>query len=613
MSKKYEQLAQDVVKKIGGKENVISVYHCATRLRFKLVDEDKADKEALLAQEGVSTVISSSGSYQVVIGPHVADVFEELEKLVDVGANKEDDKKEKFNISSVFDFISGVFMPIIPALSGAGMVKAVLAVLVVTNVISTDSQTYFLLNNVFADGVFYFLPMMLAFTTAQKMKCNPILAVAVAAMMMHPNWSTLVATGESVNFFDVIPFTLVGYGSSVIPIILIIVVQSFVEKFLHKIIPATIELVFLPLITFLIMGTLAFSILGPFGYILGQYLADFFTWLSANAAWAPPVLIGLTCPLMIMIGLHNAVAPLGVVQMTNLGYDGLWGPGNICSNMSVATAAAVVAFRAKDKKSRQLATTSSITAYAGITEPALYGIVLPKKYPLIAAMIGGACGGLFAGLTGTHRFATGSASIFALPLYIGDNTMTYFYNIIIAIGISIVTTAILTFVLSLRFEKEENKTTEDVISINEDSILTPVKGEVMSLDKAEDEAFASGAMGEGVVIIPKEGKVVAPFSGKVSVLFPTKHAIGLKSDSGVEVLIHIGINTVELNGKGFDAKVKQGNYVEVGQTLVEFDIDEIKKANFSTQTMVIVTNTADYESVSANYADASKPLLVLSR
>jgi PTS system beta-glucosides-specific IIC component len=316
---------------------------------------------------------------------------------------------------------------------------------------------------------------------------------------------------------------------------------------------------------------------------------------------------------MIMIGLHNAVAPLGVVQMTNLGYDGIWGPGNICSNMAVATAAAVVAFRSKDKKSRQLATSSSITAYVGITEPALYGIVLPKKYPLIAAMIGGACGGLFAGLTGTHRFATGSASIFAAPLYIGDNTMVYFYNIIIAIGIAIVTTAILTLVLSFKYEKKETESASEELSINEETILTPLKGEVMSLDKAEDEAFASGTMGDGVVIIPSEGKVVAPFSGKVSVLFPTKHAIGLKSDSGVEVLIHIGINTVEMNGKGFDAKVKQGDYVEVGQTLVEFDIDEIKKANFSTQTMVIVTNTADYESVSANYADTSKPLLVLSR
>ncbi|MDQ0360421.1 beta-glucoside-specific PTS transporter subunit IIABC [Breznakia pachnodae] len=613
MSKKYEQLAQDVIKKVGGKENVISVYHCATRLRFKLVDENNADKEALLAQEGVSTVISNSGSYQVVIGPHVADVFEEIEKLVDVKTEKDDSQKEKFSASSLFDFISGVFMPIIPALSGAGMVKAVLAILVVANVISTDSQTYFLLNNIFADGVFYFLPMMLAYTTAQKMKCNPILAVAVAAMMMHPNWSTLVATGESVNFFDVIPFTLVGYGSSVIPIILIIVVQSFVEKFLHKIIPAAIELVFLPLITFLVMGTLAFSILGPFGYILGQYLADFFMWLSTNASWAPPLLIGLTCPLMIMIGLHNAVAPLGVVQMTNLGYDGIWGPGNICSNMAVATAAAVVALRAKDKTSRQLATSSSITAYVGITEPALYGVVLPKKYPLIAAMIGGACGGLFAGLTGTHRFATGSASIFAAPLYIGDNTMVYFYNIIIAIVISVVITAILTFVLSFKYEKKETESSSDELSIDEGTILTPVKGEVMSLDKAEDEAFATGAMGDGVVILPSEGKVVAPFSGTISVLFPTKHAIGLTSDSGVEVLIHIGMNTVEMNGEGFDAKVKQGDYVEVGQTLVEFDIDKIKNAGFSTQTMVIVTNTADYESVSANFADASKPLLVLSR
>lgn len=599
MSKKYEALAQSVIKNVGGKENVKSVYHCATRLRFALVDEAKADKEALLADPGVSTVIVNSGSYQVVIGPHVADVFEEIEKLVDLKSdNTENTPNEKVNVfSSILDFISGVFMPVIPALSGAGMIKAFLAILVVFNFVSTDSQTYYLLNNIFADGVFYFLPLMLAYTCAQKLKCNPILAVSIAAMMLHPNWASLVTAGDAVHFFEIIPFKLTTYSSSVIPVILVILVQARVEKFLHKVIPASIELVIVPLLTFLVMGTLAFSILGPLGAILGGYLASFFTFLSENASWAPPTIIGFFCPLMVMIGLHNAVAPLGVVQMSNLGFDSIWGPGNICSNMAQAAATTVVAIRTRNKQTRQIATSASITAFMGITEPALYGVNLPKKYPLIAAMIGGGCGGLFAGLTHTHRFATGSGGLPAVTLYLGDNTMKYFYNIIIAMVISIVVSAVIAFVLSMIYEKNE-EAEENTDSIVKDTIITsPLKGKVLPLSNCSDEAFASEAMGKGVVILPSEGKVYTPFDGTVETLFPTKHAIGLVSDNGVEVLIHVGIDTINLNGEGFNALVKQGDKVKAGQELLDFDLEAIQKAGYSTETMLIITNTNQFSEV----------------
>lgn len=609
MSKKYEKLSQFIIKNVGGKENVQSVYHCATRLRFTLVDEKKANKAALEADPGVTAVIINSGSFQVVIGAYVADVFEEIEKLVDVGGgNKtENAPKKKKGLSGAFDFISGVFMPIIPALSGAGMIKALLAILVVAKVVSTDSQTYYLLNNIFSDGVFYFLPMMLAYTTAQKLKCNPILAISVAAMMMHPNWLSLVSAGEPVKFFDVIPFTLVGYASSVIPVILVILVQSYVEKFLKKIIPATVELVLLPLLTFLTMGTLAFSIIGPLGNIIGQYLANFFMWLSESAAWAPPLLIGLTCPLMVMIGLHNAIAPLGVMQMANLGFDGIWGPGNICSNMALAAATGVVAFRAKSKQTKQLAATSSVTAFLGITEPALYGINLPMKYPLIASLIGGGCGGLFAGLTHTHRFATGSPSIFATTLYIGDNTMKYFYNIVIAIIIAVVISSVLTFIFSVIFDKKQASAMENdaqeaktiTTKVKDATMASPAKGKVLPLSECKDASFASEAMGKGVVIEPEEGKIVAPFNAKVVSLFPTNHAIGLESDDGIELLIHIGIDTVDLKGKHFKALIKQDDYVKAGQELIEFDVAAIEKEGYSAQTMLIVTNTADYSKITA--------------
>lgn len=598
MSKEYQTLATQIIALVGGKENVANVYHCQTRLRFTLVDNLKADTEALEKLDGVTKVIINAGQYQIVIGTHVADVFEEIEKLVEISQDTTTQEKKGI-FDTIIDFVAGTFQPIIPALSGASMVKAVLALLVVFNVITTDSQTYYMLN-VFADGVFYFLPILIAFTQAQKLKCNPILAAGVAAMLLHPNWSALVTAGDAVNFFNVIPFTLASYGSSVIPIILIIFVQSYVEKFLNKHIPKSINIVFVPMLTFLIMGTLAFSVLGPIGAIVGNYLATVFTFLAENASWAPALIIGTFLPIMVMFGIHNGVAPLGIMQMSQLGYDSIFGPGCVCSNMAQATAGAVVAFVTKDKTTKETAIPGSITAYMGITEPLLYGVNLPKRYPLIASMIGGGLGGLYAGLTHAHRFATGSSGLPAVLLYIGDNTMTYFYNIIIAIVISIISTAIITFVLAKHFEKEEttdNLDTTQAPVITGQEVMSPLTGEVLPIEKAEDEVFASKVMGDGVVILPETTDVYAPFDGTIATLFPTKHAIGLVSDKGAEILIHIGINTVDLNGEGFKAFVKQGDSVTKGDKLISFDKVAIENAGYSSQTMVIITNGSNYNQI----------------
>lgn len=598
MSKEYQTLATQIIALVGGKENVANVYHCQTRLRFTLVDNLKADTEALEKLDGVTKVIINAGQYQIIIGTHVADVFEEIEKLVEISQDTTTQEKKGI-FDTIIDFVAGTFQPIIPALSGAGMVKAVLALLVVFNVITTDSQTYYMLN-VFADGVFYFLPILIAFTQAQKLKCNPILAAGVAAMLLHPNWSALVTAGDAVKFFNVIPFTLASYGSSVIPIILIIFVQSYVEKFLNKHIPKSINIVFVPMLTFLIMGTLAFSVLGPIGAIVGNYLATVFTFLAENASWAPALIIGTFLPIMVMFGIHNGVAPLGIMQMSQLGYDSIFGPGCVCSNMAQATAGAVVAFVTKDKTTKETAIPGSITAYMGITEPLLYGVNLPKRYPLIASMIGGGLGGLYAGLTHAHRFATGSSGLPAVLLYIGDNTMTYFYNIIIAIVISIISTAIITFVLAKHFEKEEttdNLDTTQAPVITGQEVMSPLTGEVLPIEKAEDEVFASKVMGDGVVILPETTDVYAPFDGTIATLFPTKHAIGLVSDKGAEILIHIGINTVDLNGEGFKTFVKQGDSVTKGDKLISFDKVAIENAGYSSQTMVIITNGSNYNQI----------------
>ncbi len=599
MSKKYHELAQAIIDNLGGKENVQDVYHCQTRLRFKLKDGHLVQKSQLEELEGVTMYLFNAGVHQVVIGTHVKNVFEEIEPLVDL--NKDEDGKletEKLSpVQTLISFVAAVFQPIIPALSGAGMVKAVLALLVVFKLISNTSQTYVMLNT-FSDVVFYFLPLLLAFTTAQKLKTNPILAVGVIAMMLHPNWITFLTAGEKVAFFDLIPFTLATYSSSVIPAILIVFVQSYVERLLKRIIPKSVELIFVPMFIFLIMGTLAFSILGPIGAIIGNLLADGFTYLSETISWLPPVLIGALLPIMVMFGIHNAIAPLGIMQMSQLGYDSIFGPGALVSNIAQATAASIVAIRTKDKKLKQVASSGALTGYMGITEPILYGVNLPKKYPLYASMIGGGLGGLYAGVMQVHRFATGSSGLPAVLLYIGDNTMEFFWNIIIAIIITVISTAIITYFLSLRFEEkvpsELELPAEKLVALSDTLITAPISGQVIELSQVADPVFASESLGKGFAIQPNAELVVAPFDGQVITVLPTKHAIGLLSDSGLELLIHIGLDTVNLNGQFFESYVKEGDKVAKGQKLISFEKMAIENAGYQTEIPIVVTNTANF-------------------
>lgn len=605
MSKKYEKLAESIVEKVGGASNVNAVRHCQTRLRFTLKDTGKADREGLQSMDGVAQVVESGGMFQVVIGMHVAEVYEEVEKLIPNTDEKKDaGSGEKMSpINFAIDFVSSVFQPIVPALSGAGMLKALMALLTVFHLVDSSSQTYYILN-FFADAVFAFLPLLLAYTTAKRMKCNIVLAIGVAGIMCHPNWAALVAAGEPVKFFGVIPFYLVAYTSTVIPIILVIVVQSFVEKALNKIIPKAVNLVFVPMFTFLIMGTLAMSILGPIGEYVGEELALVFSWLSNNASWAPAVLIGGLLLVMVMFGLHHAVAPLGSMQMASLGFDSIFGPGCVCSNIAQGTAALVVGIRTKDSKTKQLGFSTGTTALMGITEPVLYGLNLPKKYPLYAAMIGGGLGGLYAGITHTHRFATGSSGIPAVLLYIGDDTMTYFWNIIIALVITIVVTAVVTFVLSLKYENKADKVEEAgktaaviIENTEENTVYAPVSGKVVTMEEIPDATFSQGVLGWTIGIEPTDGIVRAPFDGKVVQAAGTGHAVGLVSTDGMELLIHVGVDTVEMGGIGFDMKVKEEDTVKAGQVLMTFDRKAISDAGHPDVVVVIVLNADEYISM----------------
>lgn len=458
MSKKYEVSAKEIVRLVGGAENVDSLHHCQTRLRFKLREEAKADCTAIEQLPGNPKCFVKGGMFQIVIGLDVAECYEEVVKLLPQteksdAALKTDQpagKKKIFDI--VTDFISSIFSPIVPALAGAGMVKALLALLLAFDLIEKSSQVYVLLN-LFGDATFAFMPILLAYTTAKKLGSNPVLGMVVAGIMCHATWTGLVSAGEAVSFFG-IPFYLVKYTNSTIPIVLVMLVQAPLEKWLNKIMPKPVRLVFVPMIEFIVMGILAFSILGPMGDYIGKIFTAVFTFLSENVGWLECMVMGAFYSPLVIFGLHHGLAPLGTMQMSQMGYDGIFGPGVLCANVAQGTSALVAGLLSKDINLRQIGISGGITGLMGTTEPALYGINVPKKYPLIAGMIGSACGGLYAGLTHTHRYATGSSGLPAVVMYIGDGTMQYFYSIVVALIITITVAAAMTFILSRFFEKK---------------------------------------------------------------------------------------------------------------------------------------------------------------
>ncbi|GAA0339701.1 PTS transporter subunit EIIC [Oceanobacillus oncorhynchi subsp. oncorhynchi] len=443
MSKKYEELGKLIAEKVGGSDNVSTLAHCQTRLRFVLYDNKKADKEGIKNLEGVANVIESGGQFQVVIGTHVEEVYEEVTKFISPDLDEQPVMKDNRNVlSKLIDFISGTFSPVIPAISGAGMVKALLALLVLFNLVPDDSQTFYVINFM-ADAVFYFLPIFLAFSAATKLKCSPYLAVALAGILLHPHFSSLVEADDAVTVFG-IPMRLVAYGTSVIPILLIVFAQSYIEGFFKKIIPNAVKIVFVPMFTIFITGLLALLIIGPIGSYAGEYLAMGFEFMQDYGAWIAPTLIGAFLPIMVMFGLHHGIAPLGVMQLTAFGYEGIFGPGAIVSNIAMGVAILMVSIRTKSKATKQLASANGITALMGITEPGLYGVALPKKYPLIAAIIGGAAGGIYAGVTHTVRYTTGTSGLPAIPLYIGED-IGNLVNILIALVITAVVTCVATY------------------------------------------------------------------------------------------------------------------------------------------------------------------------
>ena len=631
---KYEALAKIIVDEVGGKDNINSLTHCITRLRFKLKDESKAHDDVLKNMDGVVTVMKAGGQYQVVIGNHVPAVYDDVLAVAGIsGSGSEDDgpteKQKPFD--AIIDVISSCFQPFLGALCAAGMIKGINALLIFFKLYENTSGTYITLNAI-GDAVFYFLPLFVALTASRKFKLSEYTGLALGAALVYPaiQQSAIVVKGakplgaifgiDYYTTFAGIPLIANNYTSSVIPIIFIIWLASKIQKWAKKVIPELVATFFVPMVVLLVTMPIGFLVVGPIISLLTELLNSGFNSVYGFSPILFGLLVGGLWQILVIFGLHWALIPMVMAQFGEQGWSNILGGQFAASFAQIAVLMALM-FKIYKKKDRQLIVPSIISGIAGVTEPAIYGITLPRVKPFVISCIAAATAGAYAGMMNVTSYMMGGLGIFALPTMISngrDGTANGAIGSVIHAVLSALIGMVVAFVLTMIFcEKEYD---EEIIEVSPtidpttktkgiapESISSPVAGEVLPLSEAGDAAFSEGLLGQGAVIIPTTGEVVAPFDGIVMTLFPTKHAIGLISDKGTELLIHVGIDTVQLDGKYFEAFVKQGDVVKKGQKLVAFDIKAIEAAGFNTQIPIIVTNTQDYSKVDVKAAKHITP------
>ncbi|NEU64767.1 beta-glucoside-specific PTS transporter subunit IIABC [Paenibacillus sp. ALJ109b] len=607
-----QQLSKDILKLVGGEENIDQVTHCMTRLRFNLNDNKKADKATLKNTPGVMGVMENGGQFQVIIGNDVPVVYNALvgnmSKSPDAKpAASSGTSKKKNPLSAVFDFISGVFTPILPAITGAGMLKGIVALLLTFGWIDATSSTYIILSAI-GDGAFYFLPIILGISTARKLGSNMYIGAAIGASVMHPTITALLAPGENVSFIG-LPVVAATYASSVIPILIAIWLASYVEKAIDKVTHASLKLIVVPTVTLLIIVPVMMIAVGPLGVIIGNGLTDGINWLFNNAGLFAGLLVGGAFSLLIITGMHYALVPIMIGSIATLGYDYLI-PLMMMANFAQAGSALGVSLKSKNKQIKSLSASTGVTALMGITEPAMYGVNMRFKKPFVAALIGAAISGAFVSFFQTKAYVIGGlAGLSGIPMIIGPTFVYALIGIIVAVVVS----AVLTYIIGFEDVPEAVPAAEPatpaattsasaVTAVEEtkaldQDVFSPITGEVKSLSEVPDPAFSEEIMGKGFAIQPSEGRVVSPINGTVFSLSKSGHAIGLVSDDGAEMLIHIGIDTVKLKGQFFSPKVQAGAKVAVGDVLMEFDREEIEKAGYTTITPVIITNMHQYNSI----------------
>lgn len=616
---KYKQLAQDIIKNVGGKENINGLTHCITRLRFKLKDESIANDDVLKNMGDIVTVMKSGGQYQVVIGNHVEAVYKDVVEIIDLdNLNTSSETKKSGNIlDKGIDIISGIFQPVLGIMAACGMLKGLNALFVALGLYNATSGGYMVINAA-GDALFTFLPLFLGYTSAKKFGLKPMLGLALGAAMCYPAIQgssisagadamytlfkgTMFASPVYIDFFG-LPIISMDYTGTVVPIIFVVYFASKCEKLFNKFVPDLVKFFFVPMLTLLVTLPVALIVIGPIATFGSTLISEAVLSIKDFSPLLAGAIVGFSWQILVIFGLHWGFIPVYINNVMTLGYDNVMMPFFACT---FATSAVVLAIfiKTKDKKLKEMAIPNFISGIFGVTEPAIYGMLLPLKKPFIISCIASGIGGAFYGFFNLRKFITGGMGIFELPAMIEPNGGMG--NLIVALSgmaISMVVAFVLTMILykdKEEVKEVENKVkeeTEEVKStkLEKEIVVSPIKGKVLNLSDIEDAAFSSGVLGQGVAIIPSDGKVVAPVNGVVTTLFPSLHAIGILSDEGVEVLIHIGLNTVQLEGRGFEACIKQGDRITKGQTILKFDIDVIKEAGYSVVTPIVVTNSSQF-------------------
>lgn len=628
----YKQLAQSIVELVGGNHNINTAIHCSTRLRLTLKNPDLAKTDEIKSLDGVIGAVNSGGQYQVIIGNDVGYVYNELAQMMDTqqSGDVQDKKKADYSPKGMFNtfasVIAGIFQPIIPAIAASGMLKALLLLATVTGVMSKESQTYTVLS-VMSDAAFYFLPILLAFSSANKFKTNPFVAVLIGGVMLHPNMIGLLGGEEPVSFIG-LPVASVQYATSVVPIILTVWFMSYIERLADKVSPGPVKIFLKPLIVILIVAPVALIALGPLGMYLGTGMSNLIYWIQDKIGWLTVVIMAILMPLIVMFGMHKVFYPIIFAALASPGYETLVLVAMLASNMAQGAGALAVSFKTKDTKLKQVALSAGISGVFGITEPALYGVHLRLKKTLFACMIGAGIAGLFAGIVNLKAYAAVGPGIASMPMFVSEDHMNIIYAIITMLISAIIAFAAVYVIgfqdvvpaavpaagpSTAKLDQADIKPSAGIKS--KKIVFAPLEGKVLPLKEVKDEAFSQEAMGRGMAIQPSVGKVFAPFDGTVETVFRTKHSIGLRSVDGVELLIHVGLDTVKLKGQHFDVKVTEGEQITHGQLLIEFDLTAIQAAGYDTTTPVIVTNSSDYLEVLGNESSQmtgpEKPLITV--
>ncbi|NQQ32200.1 PTS transporter subunit EIIC [Streptococcus suis] len=617
MAKDYTDLATDIVAHVGGKENISSLKHCVTRLRFGLKDESKADTDYLKAREGVVTVVQAGGQYQVVIGNHVPDVYAAVQKVAGISGDGSLDIDEgdgpKGNLFDRFvDLVAGVFQPSLGVLAAAGIIKGVVAILAATLGWNNTNSALYAILEAAGDGFFQFLPIVLGFNAARKFNMNQFTGMAIAMALVYPTLPTTMATLTEAGLNNVfgIPFVLPtagSYLSTVIPIILAVWVASHIEKFMKKITPDVVKVFIVPFVTLLITVPLTFLVVGPVANYISDLLTAGFTAVMGFSPLVYGLLLGLLWQVMVMFGLHWALVPMAILEFSQNGSSVILAAALLPCFTQTGVLGAIL-LKTKEEKVKSVAMPAFISSIFGVTEPAIYGITLPMKTPFYISCAVSAVVGAYVQAMNMTTYAFGAMGVFLFPGFVSpDGGMGDLTVALIGTAIALVASFAIQMALPVPYlygEPTEKKSVEEtkesvpeLKEIKQEIIASPLIGKVVKLEDVPDAVFASGAMGKGIAIDPLDGILVSPAKAEVTLVFPTKHAIGLRTENGAELLIHIGMDTVSLAGKGFESFVQVGDQVEAGQKLLEFDLNQIKAADLPVITPIIVTNTADYEDI----------------